>query len=253
MDVARILLVSCALALGLLPACGPSERDPNVLVVAAASSLRDLLTDEGASFSPADPDVEVRLVFGASSKLSRQAEEGADFDLLLSADDFGVDRLGNQIDASTRRVFLSNRLALIGRAGLDSPPLSPEALAESELTLALAAPPVPAGRYAREYLFVAGVLDAVQPRIVNAEHVRAALAMVESGAADCGLVYFSDSLALETGRVLWIGPSDGSSGIAYVAAALSRSTSPWADAYLEWLASEAFLQAAESRGFQRPR
>ena len=253
MDVVRILLVVCALGLGLLPACGPGERESSVLVVAAASSLRDLLTDDGASFLPADPEVEVRLVFGASSKLSRQAEEGADFDLLLSADDTGVDRLGNRIDVSTRRTFLSNRLALVGREGLPGAPRSPSELAGSELSLALAAPPVPAGRYAREHLSRVGVLDALQPLIVNAENVRAALAMVESGAADCALVYLSDARAATSAQLLWTATAASNPDIAYVAAALSRSASPWADAYLEWLDSEAFLEAAEARGFLRPR
>jgi molybdate transport system substrate-binding protein len=122
-----------------------------------------------------------------------------------------------------------------------------------DLSLALAAPPVPAGRYAREYLSRVGLLDELEPRIVNADNVRAALAMVESGAADCALVYLSDARAAPSAQLLWTATAANNPDIVYVAAALSRSASPWADAYLDWLGSEAFMEAAESRGFLRPR
>lgn len=251
---ARALLTALALGLACLSACGGSaERDPNVLTVAAAASLRDLLQDAAASFRPAGQQLEVRFVFGASSRLSRQAESGADFDVLLCADEFSVDRLGDQIDMSTRRTFLSNRIALIGRAQLADPPTSPSGLVDRGLSLALAGPAVPAGRYAREYLARVGVLDALQQDIVNSANVRAALALVESGAADCGMVYLSDARVAQDARLLWTATAAGNPDIAYVAAALSRSSSPWADAFLLWLGSEEFLGEAEARGFLRPR
>jgi molybdate transport system substrate-binding protein len=121
------------------------------------------------------------------------------------------------------------------------------------LRLALAGPAVPAGRYARDYLTRANVLDALRPHIVDAEHVRAALAMVESGAADCAMVYLSDARAATRATLLWTATASSNPDIAYAGAAFSRSTSPWADAFLEWLSIEDFQAAAESRGFLRPR
>lgn len=251
---ARALIAAVGLCgLGGCSDAPAPEAGPDVLTVAAAASLRDLLQETADSYRPGGHEVELRFVFGASSRLSRQAGEGADFDLLLSADESGVDRLGDRIDASTRRSFLSNRLALVGRAGLEDAPTSPTELVGRGLRLALAGPAVPAGRYAREYLARVGALDALQPSIVSADHVRAALALVESGAADCAMVYLSDARAAPTAQLLWTATAANNPDIVYVAGVLTRSTAPWADSYLDWLGSEEFLAAAELRGFSRPR
>lgn len=248
------LLAALALCLCCLVGCSePHEPDPRELTVAAAASLRDLLQDTAASYRPAGREVDVRFVFGASSRLSRQAEEGAGFDILLSADELSLDRLGQRIDASTRRVFLSNRIALVGREGLTNAPTSPTALVGRGLRLALAGPAVPVGRYAREYLSRVGVLDELQAGIVDAEHVRAVLAMVESGAADCGMVYLSDARIAPSAKLLWTATATANPDVRYVAGIFRSSSSPWADSFLDWLSSEELQAAAELRGFQPPR
>src|SRR5207248_7801439 len=60
---------------------------------------------------------------------------------------------------------------------------------------------VPAGVYAREALQRAGLWDALQPRIVPCENVRAALAAVESGAAEAAIVYATDARLAKRARV----------------------------------------------------
>jgi molybdate transport system substrate-binding protein len=188
--------------------------------------------------------------------------------VFLSADAFNLDRLGPLVDSSTRRVFLGNTLVLVGRAGLEPPPADPAALAGRPLSVALAGPAVPAGRYARAWLEQAGLLAALESRLVVADSVRATLALVESGAADCGFVYLTDARAARHAQLLWSAPpgagaragtSAGTSAgqgsgaeIAYVAAALGASTSPWADAFLDWLGGETCLAAALEAGFLPP-
>ena len=52
---------------------------------------------------------------------------------------------------------------------------------------------VPAGVYARRYLKSIGLWDVVVDRMVPARSVRAALAIVEIGAVDAGIVYRTDA------------------------------------------------------------
>ena len=60
--------------------------------------------------------------------------------------------------------------------------------------IALADPKaVPAGVYARAYLEKAGLWQAVERKIIPTENVRAALAAVESGNVDAGIVYKTDA------------------------------------------------------------
>lgn len=62
--------------------------------------------------------------------------------------------------------------------------------------LALADPAhVPAGRYARRALEATGLWARLAPRVIPTADVRAALAAVETGAADAAVVYASDTLA----------------------------------------------------------
>jgi molybdate transport system substrate-binding protein len=250
-------LVALALALGAAPVpvgCGRASQAPagDRLQVAAAASLRELFERTLPGFRPAGGALDVRVSYAASSTLARQIGEGAPYDVFVSADAENVDRLGVLVDAGTRRRVLGNRLALVGRHDLPDPPADPAALAGRPLSVALAGPAVPAGRYARDWLARHGLLAALEPRVTVADSVRAALALVESGTADCGFVYLTDARAARNARLLWTAPSADDGRIAYVAAVLSGSTSPWADAFLDWLSSETFLSAAAEAGFLAP-
>jgi molybdate transport system substrate-binding protein len=241
-------LFACVL---LLAGCG-SGADGDGLTVAAASSLRDLFERSLPEFRPAGRRVDLRVSYAASSTLSRQIGEGAPYDVFVSADALNLDRLGGLVDADSRRLVLGNTLVLVGREDLADPPADPATLAARDLRVALAGPAVPAGRYARTWLERAGLLEAMGPRIVMADSVRATLALVQSGAADCGFVYLTDARAARGARLLWSAPADDGPEIAYAAAALSGSTSPWADAFLDWLGGEDFQRAAAEAGFLAP-
>jgi molybdate transport system substrate-binding protein len=232
------------------PAAAPASTE---LSIAAASSLRELLERTQAAFSATHGGATLKLSFDASSTLSRQIEEGAPFDVFFSADAASVDRIAASVDPATRRNVLGNRLALVGRADLPEPlPAEPADLAGSALTLALAGPAVPAGRYAREYLTAKGLLEALEPRVVGADSVKAALALVESGAADCGLVYLTDARAAKSARLLWSAPPEDDPGIVYVAVQVAHSKAPLAPAFLEWLSGPEFQRAAREQGFLTP-
>lgn len=165
------------------------------LLVSAASSLTDVLTELGKYFERENRGVTVRFNFGASGALMAQVRQGAPVDVFLSASPSEMDALAREdkIFPASRRPVAGNRLVLIapkgGRlAGWD-------ALAGPGVRrIALANPGfVPAGRYGKQALVHRKLWEAVKNKLVYAQTVRQALAYVAGGDADAGLVFATDA------------------------------------------------------------
>ena len=242
MTRAPLLLLA---ALALLAGCGGDA----VLRLGVAASLRELVVDTAPAFEQAH-GVALRPSFEASSAIARQIEAGAPLDAFLSADAENVERVRARLDAATVTRFLGNRLALVGRAGLAAAPSRLEELPAHPGRIALAGPAVPAGRYARARLASLGLLDALAARVVVADNVRAALALVEAGAADFAIVYATDARLSQHARLLWTA-GDDEDGVAYVAAAVAGAP-PAAAAYVRWLLGAEVQQRAAALGFTGP-
>jgi molybdate transport system substrate-binding protein len=218
-----------ALALAaLLSFQTPAQAPKTELLVSAAASLRDALKELGAGYEKGHP---VKLVsnFGSSGDLARQIDAGAKVDLFVSADELEVDKLAKKglLDESTRCVLLSNQLVVIEpldpehpevrgfgepfeRAQLAAPRVKRLSLANTES--------VPAGRYARAWLEKQELWKPLAERVLPAADVRAALAAVESGAAQAGIVYRTDAAQSKRVRVVFSVPLAEGPRIRYVAA-----------------------------------
>src|SRR3546814_10072445 len=82
--------------------------------------------------------------------------------------------------------------------------------------LALADPDaVPAGKYAKAALTHLGAWRGVAAKVAPAENVRAALALVERGAAPLGIVYATAARAPKPLRVVGVFPASGHPPIRY--------------------------------------
>lgn len=249
MPLARRALLGLALALGL--AAGVQARQPEPLTVFAAASLKNVMDEEGAAFAAAG-GVPVRFSYGASSALARQIEQGAPADLYISADSDWMSYVQDRrlIVAASRRNLLTNRLALIAPAGspvkLTVGRGMPIGRALGEGRLAVAAPDVPAGKYARAALASLGVWPQVKDRLAPAENVRAALLYVSRGETPLGIVYDTDARVDPGVRIVGLFPETSHPKIVYPAAILARSTNPAAARFL------AFLQSPRGRAiFQK--
>jgi molybdate transport system substrate-binding protein len=234
-------------------ACGegfkPAAPAAHVLV-AAASSLREVLLETAPAWEAAHPGLELGFSFDASSTLARQITEGARFDVFLSADSETMDRVRAQVDQATVTPFLRNKLALMAREGLERPASSPAALAAATGNVAMAGPEVPAGKYARTWLAKAGLLADLTPRIVTASSARAALRLVEAGEADYAFVFATEAGVAKTTRLVWTATDEAGTSVVYVAAAMAGAPAA-AGGYVTWLSGGAFAEAAEKMGFQR--
>jgi|TARA_R100000501_G_scaffold5804_1_gene12781 molybdate transport system substrate-binding protein len=225
-------------------------------LVLAASSMQEALTDAADIWTRAGHQRPV-LSFAATSALARQVEGGAPADLFLSADAEWMDHVERRgrLRPGTRRVLATNRLVLVLARSAGNPVRSRSAILRQLKAgpLALADPDaVPAGRYARQALESLGLWRDVEGRLARAENVRAALALVERGAAPMGVVYATDWRASDV--VIFAGafPRGSHAPIEYHAARLASSRHAEAAAFLGFLSSSAGQRALRRHGFGPP-
>jgi molybdate transport system substrate-binding protein len=104
--------------------------------------------------------------------------------------------------------------------------------------LAMADPEsVPAGRYGQAALMRLGAWPVLAPKVVRAENVRAALLLVERGAAPFGIVYATDARASAKVRVAGVFPAGSHKAITYPVARLKGSTNPEGEGFRRFLVS----------------
>jgi molybdate transport system substrate-binding protein len=108
---------------------------------------------------------------------------------------------------------------------------------------------VPAGRYARAALEVLGLWQAVAPRVVPTDNVRAALALAERGEVAAALVYASDAAASPEVAVAARIPATAHPPIRYPAARVASSTHPDAHGFLAFLATAEARRIFAAHGF----
>jgi len=223
------------------------------LTLYAAASLRDVLEELAPALERATG---ARLVvnLGASSDLARQIVAAGKADIFFSADEAWMDHVARSglVDAASRRSPLGNRLVVVIPLDSDLAPRGAADLAAPELRrLSLADPAaVPAGKYARAWLESAGAWAALAPRVVPALDVRAALAAVESGACEAGIVYRTDAAISRRVRIAFEVPEGEGPEIAYALAAIvGRPGLARARAAVDWLAGPEAAPVFERFGF----
>lgn len=239
------------LAVFLAPPLAAQNRAP---VVLAAASMQEAMNDAAAAWARSGHPRPV-LAFAASSALARQVEAGAPADLFVSADQEWMDELQRHhlLAPGTRAVLARGQLVVVARSGGGSlRQLRGAALARALTAgpLAMADPAsVPAGRYGQQALTRMGAWSAVAPHVVRAENVRAALALVERGAAPYGIVYATDARASTRVRVAGVFPAGSHAPIVYPVARLARSRSAEGEGFRRFLLSSTGQAILARRGF----
>ena len=244
--LARIALLTVLLA-------GPARADD--VVVFAAASLKTALDEVAAGFTAATGH-SIAASYAGSSGLARQIQLGAPADVFISANVAWMDALdaAGRLAPGTRRDLLGNRLVLIAHeAGAEAIDLfDPDALsnrlAQGYLAMALVEA-VPAGIYGKAALTNLGLWPAVAGQVAQSDNVRAALALVATGAAPLGVVYASDALAEPRVHVVATFPEDTHPPITYPVAAIEGRDSAAARAFLAHLRSPGARAVFEAHGF----
>jgi molybdate transport system substrate-binding protein len=192
------LCIAGAIAAGL-PRSAPAQEAP---AIAAAADLKFALEEIAAQFR-AETGKEVKLVFGSSGNFTSQLQQGAPFQMFLSADESFVFQLadaGKTLDRGA--LYAEGRIVLYAPHGS---PLKPDAdfaglrqaLAEGRIQrFAIANPEhAPYGRAAQEALQRQGLWAQIEPKLVLGENVSQAAQFASSGSAQGGIFAYSLALA----------------------------------------------------------
>jgi len=184
-----------------LAAAFPAEGGE--LTIFAATSLRAAFTAIGDDLQAAHPELDLTFNFAGSPTLVTQLDQGASADLVALANtEQMAAAVAVGVISGEPEIFVRNELTIVISSDADPEILTPADLAQKDVTLVLAQPDVPAGRYAREALcamdrdsptYGDDYFARVTENIVSEEEdVRAVLTKVQLGEADAGIVYVSD-------------------------------------------------------------
>ena len=214
-----------------------------VLTVAAASDLIPVQPD----LQKAQPNLRIRFVNAASSVLSQQIDNGAPYDVFLSANAQFVDQLASngKLRPDSVRTYATGRVAILWR-DRKSHPLSD--LTQNWVRFVALANPrlAPYGAAAQQALEHAGLWPTIKSKIVYGENVRQALQLFDSGNADVVLT----ALSLVEDRKPDLIPADWHAPIVQKAGVVSESKNQAdADSFLQFLTSPAGQAVFAKFGF----
>lgn len=183
-------------------------RAQDVPPIAAAADLKFALAEIARTFEK-DTGRKLRLSFGSSGNFTHQLEQGAPFELFLSADENYIFRLAEKGIAADRGVLYA-----VGRVVMFAPHGSTlqvdaqladlkTALGDGRLKrFAIANPDhAPYGRAARAALQQAGLWATIQPKLVLGENASQATQFAAAGSSQGGIVPLSLSKAPEIARL----------------------------------------------------
>lgn len=198
----------CSLWLVALSLCGcgggdSGGRSGRPVTLFAAASTTNALDEIREEFKRAT-GTDVKASYASSSMLAQQIAYGAEADVFVSASTQWADHLDQKALVKRRRDLLKNRLVIIVPADSQLDVQKPEDLMDKAVRrLALADyTAVPAGIYAREALTKMGLWEQLRGKVVSGADVRQALAYVQSGAADAGLVYATDAAVCRSVKIV---------------------------------------------------
>jgi len=250
------------------PSATPTAAGPVELVVFAAASMQETLTQIGEQYMAEHENVALLFTFDSSGALKTQIQEGAECDIFISAGQKQMDQLDSSADPSvntegldfvlqgTRFDLLENKVALAvpeGNPGnINSYEDLKAGLESGTVLLAMGNSDVPVGQYTQKILTYFG-LDEAQLAgagcITYGSNVKEVTTQVSEGAVDCGIIYGTDAFSAGL-TVVETATAEMCGQVVYPAAVLNISGHPdEARAFLNYVTSDAGDAVLESVGF----
>ena len=190
------------------------QFDDTTVTIFAAKSLNGVVDELIAMYNEEQPNVEVVTSYDSSGTLMEQIEQGAACDLFFSAAQKQMDQLeGDELVVDgTRANVVNNQVCVVTYKGSGTKVTGLEDIDKAE-SFALADGSVPVGKYTRQAMVNAGMLDKVDDvstittqevsdalggiEINECANVGAVTAAVSEGSNEVGTVYKSDTYGLE--------------------------------------------------------
>lgn len=244
------------------------EAEPAELIVFAAASMTETLTQIAELYKAVAPNVALTFNFDSSGTLKTQIQEGADCDLFISA---GQKQM-NQLDITakpevntdgldfvlegSRINLLENRVTLCvaedSDKGIDSFEVLAEKLKSGEVLMAMGNSDVPVGQYTQKILAYFNLDEEALAKagaITYGTNVKEVTTQVKASSVDCGVVYCTDAYSAGLTPVAYA-TAEMCGQVIYPAAVLKVSKHPEAaQAFLDYLTTPEAMAVFEAVGF----
>ena len=243
--------------------------EPVEIIVFAAASMKETLTEIAELYKAVAPNVTVTYNFDSSGTLLKQIKEGAECDLFISA----APKQMNALDGSLKddaeknpdgldRIVTDSRLNLLeNKVTLTVPEGNPkgienfdqlaELLKSGEVLLAMGNSDVPVGQYTQK-IFSYYELDeaalAAEGKLTYGNNVKEVTAQVSEAAADCGIIYATDAFSAGL-TVVDSATAEMCGQVIYPAAVMQGEKEAAAQAFLDYLQTADAVAVFESVGF----
>ena len=238
------------------------------LIVFAAASMTETLTEIKDLYEAANPGVKITYNFDSSGTLKTQIQEGAECDLFISAGQKQMNQLDSTASAEvntegldfvlqgSRINLLENKVVLVvpegNPKGIESFDQLAELLKNGEVLMAMGNSDVPVGQYTQKILAYYELSEedlAAAGAITYGTNVKEVTTQVSEASVDCGVVYCTD--AFSAGLTVVEGATAEMCGqVIYPAAVLNVSTHPEAaQAFLDYLTTDEAMAVFEAVGF----
>ena len=244
-----------------------SAGDPVELIVFAAASMTETLTEIAELYKTAAPEVTVTYNFDSSGKLLTQIKEGADCDLFISAAPTQMNALDGSLIGDTEKnpdgldlIVIDSRVNLLENKvtlavpegnpkGIESFDQLAELLKGGEVLLAMGNSDVPVGQYTLKIFNYYGIDEtAVADKLTYGNNVKEVTSQVSEAAADCGIIYATDAYSAGL-TVADSATAEMCGQVIYPAAVLKGDKEEAARAFLAYLQTDAAMTVFESVGF----
>ena len=190
-----------------------SHSQKQEVVIAAAADLKFALDSVVAVFTKANPDVDIKVIYGSSGNFFQQIGNGAPFDLYFSADiDYPRQLKEKGLTLSDIHLYGTGQLVLWSTTIDPAIDKMNTLLNPSVKKIAIANPDhAPYGRRAEEALRHYQLYDKIKDKLVMGENIAQTAQYAQSGAADVGIIALSLALSpamQQTGGKYWLIPAD---------------------------------------------
>ncbi len=226
-------------------------------LVAVASNFSKPMTEIAAEFEKATGH-SAKLSFGSSGKFVSQLENGGPFEVFMSADEKGPQKLEQDglTVPNSRFVYALGRLVLWSATPGYVDDQGKILTTGGFKHLALADPKLaPYGAAAVEVLKKTGLFDKLQPLFVQGENIAQTLQFISTANAELGFVALSQ--VIENGKIAsgsgWIIPGNNYAPIRQSAVLMKQGAeNPAAPALLNYLKSAPALAIIKKYGYDLP-
>ena len=245
-----------------------AEEEPVELIVFAAASMTETLTEIKGMYEEANPGVSIIYNFDSSGTLKTQIQEGADCDLFISAGQKQMNQLDITADEKvntdgldfvlegSRLNLLENKVTLVvpegNPKGIESFEQLAELLKAGDVFMAMGNSDVPVGQYTQKILAFYELDEealATAGTLTYGSNVKEVTTQVKEASVDCGVVYCTDAFSAGL-AVVDSATAEMCGQVIYPAAVLNVSAHPEeAQAFLDYLSTEEAMAVFEAVGF----